>query len=131
MRSAKDLFSRLANLGGFIKNAILDWWNGDSSLGDTLTNIGTTIMNTVKEWYETSPLKPIIDEIIRALKLYVIAPINGIKRKIASFIVKLADDFVIKIPTFNFTDSWKPWNWSVEWCEFHPFAFATKNWTPE
>lgn len=131
VNSAKDLFNRLANLGGFIKDAILDWWNGDSSLGDTLKNIGTTIMDTVKEWYATSPLKPVVDEIIRALKLYVIAPLNGIKRKVAAFMVKLADDFVIKIPSFDFHGSKVPWNWTFEWNVFHPFKFATKGWTPE
>lgn len=87
-------------------------------------------MDTVKEWYATSPLKPVVDEIIRALKLYVIAPLNGIKRKIAAFMVKLADDFVIKIPSFSF-DGWKPSEWGMKWNVFRPFDFATKGWTPE
>lgn len=156
--SASELFKQLMNLGSYIKDAILDWWNGDSSLGETISNIGSIVWNTIKEWWDTSifkeyweklknylsdlmqplrewwknsPLKQAVDTIIKTIKLYVIAPINGIKRKFASFVLKLAEGFVIKIPSMNFNDSIKPWKWTIDWIEFHPFDFATRNWTPE
>lgn len=40
-----------------VKDAILDWWNGDSSLGETLSNIGGIVWDTVKEWWEDSVFK--------------------------------------------------------------------------
>jgi hypothetical protein len=73
--SACELFLKLSDLGGFIKNAILDWWNGDSSLSETLKNIGTTLMNAVSEWWETSVFKKAYDEhiapLVEKLKVYV------------------------------------------------------------
>lgn len=62
VESAKVLIDKLKNLGGAIKQAILDWWNGDSSLGDTLKNIGTTVWNVIKEWWSTSVFKEYWDK---------------------------------------------------------------------
>ena len=59
------MFGRLRNLGGFIKDAIKAWWNGDSSLGDTLKNIGKKLKDTIAEWWETSSIKKLWNEKIQ------------------------------------------------------------------
>lgn len=125
----------------------MDWWE-KFSLVDTIKEwyestflhqwitqikekgFGTFIKDAMTEWYKQSWLKQVIDKIQELMQVYIIAPINGIKRKIAAFVAKLSSEFVIKVPSMNFNDSIKPWNWTLDWNEFHPFDFATKNWTP-
>jgi hypothetical protein len=63
--STADLFSKLTDLKGTIKNAILDWWNGESSLGETLKNIGSTIKNAIVDWWKTSEFKKIYENTIQ------------------------------------------------------------------
>ena len=105
-------------------------WNPEISIWENLKNIGGILIDSLTEWYEKSPFKLVIDELVNIVKLYVVAPLKGIQRKLKSFVAKLANEFVIKVPSINFNDSIKPWKWTLDWNEFHPFDFATKNWTP-
>lgn len=123
----------VTNFATTIKDGLVSWYEESSVKQwiDKVKDFGKSIGEGLQNWYAQSSLKLMIDKIRELLDVYVIAPIRGIKRKIASFILKLSDEFVIKIPLMNFNDSIKPWNWSIDWEVFHPFNFATKNWTPE
>ncbi len=135
-KQAWDSFSiidSLKNIGTTIKDGLVAWYEQSSIKQwiDKVADFGQTIAESFNKWYEQSSLKTIIDKIKELLDVYVIAPLNGIRRKIAAFVAKLANEFVIKVPSMNFNGSAAPWNWKIDWNEFRPFDFATKGWTPE
>ena len=53
-------------------------WNPEISIWENLKNIGGILIDSLTEWYEKSPFKLVIDELVNIVKLYVVAPLKGI-----------------------------------------------------
>ena len=66
-----------------------------------------------------------IDNLTSLVRMYVIAPLMGIRRKMLSLMVKLAEKFEIPVPIMDFHGSVKPWKWEIKIDKVHPFGFLT------
>ena len=56
-------------------------WDTDKSIWENLKNLSSIIVSSVKEWYENSPFKKVIDN-------YVVAPLKQLKQKVIDHIYK-------------------------------------------
>ena len=91
----KEYWDKLANYLGDLIQPLGEWYE-TTFLHQWISEIekkgfGTFIKDAIAEWYEQSWLKKVVDKIQELLQVYVIAPINGIKRKKS-----------LKCPTYRF-----------------------------
>lgn len=128
----EGLRSKARAIGEIIAGCIYDFFDGfrtnAKAIGEKVSEIVLVMADIMLKILKF--IDKAISNVMKFIRMYVVAPINGIRRKLRTFQLQLSRDFVIKIPTFNRNGTWKPWKWSIEWNEFHPFDFMTAGWTP-
>lgn len=129
----KSIWENLKNIGGIILDSLSEWWENSaikkiwdekiSPLIDQLKNYLSDLLKPLIEWYNKSDLKKGVDALIKVIKLYVVAPLKGLSRKVMAFLVQLSN-MSINLPTGIQTKKYMgiPIPVGFKWTPFYPLS---------